>query len=144
MTVRILLADDNAELVAAAREALSLAPGLAVVATAGTGETALQAAAGHHPDVAVVDVTMPGGGPELVRDLVSMIPGLRVMALTARDDEETVLAMLAAGATGFVSKAVLDEDLATCVRRCGEGMFFVVAGSADRVRERFAHLWAAR
>ncbi|MGH8892599.1 MAG: response regulator [Actinomycetes bacterium] len=140
--VRVVLADNNAELLRAVSEVLAAA-GMTVVASAATGDEAVAAVGTHDPDVIVLDVLMPGGGAELVRQVAARSPRVRMMALTASDDEETALEMLAAGVTGFVSKAVLDEDLATCVRRCAEGMLFVVAGCADRVRERLAQLWLA-
>ena len=49
---------------------------------------------------------------------------------------ETVLAMLASGVSGYVAKGSLDEDLATCVKRCADGMLFVIAGCAGDVLAR--------
>jgi DNA-binding NarL/FixJ family response regulator len=143
VSVRILLADDSPELVAAARDVLDAALGLVVVATAGTGDAALLAARTHSPDVVVLDVEMPGGGPDLARALRALSPQPRVLVLSARDDEETVLAMLAAGASAYVAKGALDEDLAACVRRAAQGVLLVVAACADRVRDRLGELSAA-
>lgn len=142
MSLRVLLADDSRHLLAALRDMLQAA-GHQVVATAETGESALRAARELAPQVAVVDVDMPGGGPALVSGLVALRPGPRVMALTARDDAETVLHMLAAGAVGYVAKGVVDEDLEACVRRCAQGGLFVVGACSDQVRERLARLWTA-
>jgi DNA-binding NarL/FixJ family response regulator len=142
VTVRIVLADDSAEIVDAVRDVLAAAPGIIVVATADSGEAAVRAARDHAPDLVLVDVEMPGGGPELAERLLELSPRPRVMTLSARDDEDTVLAMLAAGATAYVAKGALDEDLAVCVRRCAEGALFVVASCADGVRERLGNLWA--
>jgi len=143
VAVRIVLADDSTDVVDAVRDVLAAAPGLTVVATADSGDSAVRAALEHAPDLVLVDVEMPGGGPELATRLLELSPRPRVMALSARDDEDTVLAMLAAGATAYVAKDALDEDLAVCVRRCaGGGALFVVAGCADGVRERLGDLWA--
>ena len=57
------------------------------------------------------------------------------MCLSARDDPDTVLAMLAAGAIGYVAKGGLDDDLATWVRRCAGGMLFVIADCAPACRD---------
>ena len=85
-------------------------------------------------------VLMPGGGPDLAAEIARRWPATRIMCLSARDDADTVLAMLAAGATGYVAKGSLDEDLTTCVRRCAAGMLFVIASCATDVRDRLAEL----
>ncbi len=144
MPLRIVVADDNDAFLAAARDVLSSSPGLDVVATAANGRLALAACDEHRPDVAVLDVQMPGGGPALAAEITRRWPATRIMCLSAQDDADTVLAMLAAGATGYVAKGGLDEDLAVCVRRCAEGMLFVIAGSAAEVRERVADLVARK
>ena len=80
---------------------------------------------------------MPGGGTALAsRDRPGAGRAARIMCVSARDDAETALAMLAAGATAYVAKGALDEDLASCVRRCGEGRLFVIAACAREVRQR--------
>lgn len=135
MAVRVVLADDNADVLAAMRDVLDAA-GHEVVATTPTGDGAEAAVRAHAPDVVVVDVDMPGGGPDLVRRIVRLAPATRVMALSGHDDVDTVLAMLSAGSTGYVAKGLAQEDLETCVRRCTEGVLFVVAGCADLVRAR--------
>ena len=142
MPISVLLADDNAPLRDAAADALHLAGDVDLVASCPDGTSALALAAEHCPDVAIVDVEMPGGGAELVVALLAQQPGLRVMCLTGRDDVRTVLDMLRAGATAYVAKSSLEEDLATCVRRCAAGDMFVVAHSVDGVRSRLAHLLA--
>jgi DNA-binding NarL/FixJ family response regulator len=138
--LRIVVADDNDAFLAAARDVLSAAPELEVAAAVSTGRLVLEACDDHRPDVAVIDVQMPGGGPALAGEISRRWPETRIMCLSARDDADTVLAMLAAGATAYVAKGALDEDLATCVRRCGEGMLFVIAGCAADVRQRLQEL----
>lgn len=140
MNVRVLLADDSSPFLGAVTEALEMSHDLEVVGAAPDGEQALVLAAQHVPDVAVIDIEMPDGGAGLAARLVAQQPGLRVMALTARDDERTVIDMLAAGCIGYVVKGSLDEDLATCVRRAAAGVLFVVASCADGVRQRIADL----
>jgi DNA-binding NarL/FixJ family response regulator len=136
MALHVLLADDNRAFLTAVAETLQSADGIEVVATAHDGDAAVDQARALTPDVAVIDVEMPGGGPELAARLLAAHPGLRVMSLTGRDDEQTVVAMLAAGASGYVVKGSLDEDFAVCVRRCASGTLFVIAGCADGVRAR--------
>ena len=140
MALRIVVADDNDAFLAAERDVLSTQPGVEVVAAVTSGASALEACAEHRPDVVVLDVQMPGGGPSLAAEIAQRWPRTRIMCLSALDDPDVVLAMLAGGATGYVVKGGLDEDLATCIRRCGDGMLFVIAGCALEVHGRLADL----
>lgn len=142
--MRIVVADDNDDFLDAARDVLAAAPDLEVVAAVRTGGDALAAAAEHRPDVVVLDVEMPGGGPGLAEELTRLHPSVRLMCLSARDDPDTVLAMLAAGCAGYVAKGGLDDDLATCVRRCAAGMLFVIADCAPDVTRRIGVLVGRR
>ena len=140
MRVRIVVADDNDDFRTAARDVLAAGPDLEVVAAVRTGADALVAAAEHRPDVMVLDLEMPGGGPGLCEELYRRHPSVRLMCLSARDDPDTVLAMLAAGCAGYVAKGGLEDDLATWVRRCAAGMLFVIADCAPDVSRRIGVL----
>lgn len=138
MPVRVLLVDDDPAFLEAMADVLGDDPELVVLGTASTAREALQLVAQIRPDVVVLDVRMAEGGPQLAMRLRERAPWMRVLAMSAHDDEHTVVSMLAAGANGFIAKGALDEDLALCVRRCAAGVFFVIAGCADRVRVRLA------
>lgn len=138
--VRTLVADDNAAFLSALRDTLSGAAEIDLVAAVASGREVLAAVGEHRPDVVVLDVQMPGGGPQLAADLLRRDPALRLMCLSARDDADTVLSMLAAGATGYVAKGTVDADLATCVRQCAGGMLFVIAACAGEVRSRIGRI----
>jgi DNA-binding NarL/FixJ family response regulator len=138
--LRVLVADNNDAFLAAARDVLTAAPGLDVVAVVTSGQRVLEACDHHRPDVAVLDVQMPGGGPDLAAEIARRWPATRILCLSARDDADTVLAMLASGATGYVAKGALVEDLAAVVQRTVEGGFFVTAGCAPEVRRRIGEL----
>lgn len=140
MLVRVVVADDNRVLRAAVQDVLGAAHDMEVVASVPDGPAALAAVAELGPDVLIMDVEMPGGGPELAQELARRQPGCKVLCLSARDDATTVLRMLAAGATAYVAKGALDDDLATCVRRANDGMLFVVAACAPEVRRRISDL----
>lgn len=144
MPVRTLIADDNDALRDALHTLLDDSPGVEVVGSAATGAETLRLADELAPDVAILDVDMPGGGPDLVRAVCALVPAPRVLVFSGRDDAETVLAMLAAGATAYVAKGGVEEDFQVCVRRCAEGGFFVMASCSDEVRRQVARLWAGR
>ena len=138
MPVSIVVADDSETFRTAVVDVLRVVSDLRVVAAVGDGKSALQAVVRHHPDVVIMDVDMPGGGAPLAAEIVRTRPQTRLLCLSGRDDAATVLHMIAAGVSGYVAKGGLDDDLATCVRRCAAGMFFVVAGCAPDVRRRVA------
>ena len=79
-------------------------PGLVVVGEAGDAAGALALAREHLPDVAVLDVAMPGGGLNAARDITVACPATRVVMLTVSEDEDDILAAMKAGASGYVLK----------------------------------------
>lgn len=142
MPVSIVVADDNAAFRRVLEDVLGSSPGINVLAAADGGESLLVALADrpNAVDVVVMDVDMPGGGPALAAEVARRHPSTRILCLSARDDADTVLSMLAAGATGYIAKGGLDEDLASCVRRCASGVLFVIATCAPEVRRLIAAL----
>jgi DNA-binding NarL/FixJ family response regulator len=74
------------------------------------------------PDVVLVDVHMPGGGGEaVIRGVRELAPDVRFLALSVSDAAEDVIAVIRAGARGYVTKAISPDDLAAAVRRVAEG-----------------------
>lgn len=120
-TVRVLLADDEPAVVAALVDLLAADHDVTVVATAGDGATALIHATSLRPDVAVVDVRMPGGGALLVSALLSAVPGLAVIALSAQADASVRRAVLAAGATSLLLKGDPGLDVGKAIRDAAAG-----------------------
>jgi two-component system, NarL family, response regulator DevR len=97
-------------------------PDLEIVGEAATVAEALARIPQHSVDVAVLDVRMPdGNGVELCRDLRSQLPELRCLILTSYSDDEALLNAIMAGASGFVLKQVLGNELITAVRKVGAG-----------------------
>jgi DNA-binding NarL/FixJ family response regulator len=121
---RVLLVDDNEAMLA--REAAALAPGCLVVGTVTDGARALAAARALHPDVIVLDISMPGmSGLEVADYLRKAGSAAAVVFLTVHEDEEFVLAAKAAGAIGYVIKPRLTSDLMVAVREAFAGRPFV-------------------
>lgn len=120
--IRILLADDHHIVRAGVRQLLESAPDLRVIAEAGDGEEAQALIQRHKPDVAVLDIQMPkASGIEVTRWVRSHLPEVGVLVLTAYDDDPYVMAVLQAGANGYVLKTGRTEELIRAVRDVYEG-----------------------
>lgn len=116
----IVIVDDHALFRSGVRaEVESL---LEVVAEAGSVEEAVRKILEHRPDVVLLDVHMPGGGgAEVIRQVTRTSPGQRFLALSVSDASEDVIAVVRAGARGYVTKSISGEDLAAAVSRVRDG-----------------------
>jgi DNA-binding NarL/FixJ family response regulator len=122
MTVRVVVAEDQALVRAGLLTILSTDPGIEVVAEAGDGRTALERIAAHRPDVALVDVRMPAlDGIAVTRAVVADGLPTRVLVLTTFGQDEVVLEALRAGAQGFLLKDSRPEDLLAAVHALASG-----------------------
>jgi len=120
--IRILLADDHNIVRTGIRQLLESADDLQVIAEAGDGEEAQALIEQHKPDVAVLDIQMPkASGIEVTRWVRSHLPEVGVLILTAYDDDPYVMAVLQAGANGYVLKTGQPEELIQAVRDVNEG-----------------------
>lgn len=121
-SVRILIADDHSVVRAGLRALLEHHGHFHVVAEASTGDEAIQKAREHRPDVAVLDIRMPGiSGIEACRQIVSSVDGCRVIVLTTYAEDELLFAAIRAGASGYVLKRIGDNDLVQAVERVSRG-----------------------
>jgi DNA-binding NarL/FixJ family response regulator len=120
--IRILLADDHAVLRAGLRALIDAQPDMRVVAEAGDGIEALRQAQDTHPDVAIVDISMPElSGIDAIERLRRRSAGTRVLILTMHDDVAYARAALAAGASGHIVKDVEGAELLTAIRAVHRG-----------------------
>ncbi|MEO7061971.1 MAG: response regulator transcription factor [Lapillicoccus sp.] len=123
MTIRLLLADDQALVRGALATLLGLESDMEVVAEVGRGDEVLAAAKEHQPDVALLDVEMPGlDGIEATRELRGALPGLKVLIVTTFGRPGYLRRALQAGASGFVVKDTPARQLADAVRRVHSGL----------------------
>ncbi len=121
-SVRVVLADDHAVVRAGIRKILETASDIDVVAEAGNGTQAIEAIGAHAPDVAVLDVRMPeASGIDVTRWIRENAPSTAVLVLSAYDDDPYVLAVLQAGANGYVLKSSDAEDIVRAVRAVHAG-----------------------
>jgi two-component system response regulator DesR len=121
--IRLLLADDQALVRGALAALLDLEPDLSVVAEVGRGDAVLEAVGEHRPDVALLDVEMPGmDGIEATRGLKAAHPGTRVLIVTTFGRPGFLRRALQAGADGFVVKDTPARQLADAVRRVHAGL----------------------
>jgi len=121
---RVLLVDDNADMLTSAASALSSR--CEIVGAVKDGRTALEAAGRLHPDVIVLDISMPGmGGFEVASRLKAAGSSAAVVFLTIHDDEEFVLAARDAGGVGYVLKPRLASELAQATLDASEGRRFI-------------------
>ncbi len=120
--IRVLLADDHAVVRKGIRDFLAEDPDIQVTAEAASGDEAWALLARQAPDVAVLDIRMPGlSGIELTRRIKAQYPQVRVLILTAYDDEPYVLALLRAGADGYILKTADSAELIRAVKTVAQG-----------------------
>ena len=121
-SIRVILADDHTVVRAGIRQILEHAGDIEVVAEAENGEAAQILVKEHHPDVAVLDIQMPkSSGIEATRWIRAHTKSVGVLILTAYDDDPYVMAVLQAGANGYVLKTASPEELIQAVRDVHEG-----------------------
>ena len=120
--IRILLADDHAVLREGMRDLLSREPDLEVVGEAATGLEAVELCEQLRPDVALMDIVMPGvNGIEATRRIKRSSPTTAVLILSAYDDDRYVLGLLEAGAAGYLLKSARGEELIQAIRAVDAG-----------------------
>ncbi len=122
MTTSILIADDHGLVRAGLRSLLEREADFQVVGEADNGYAALGLVSKLHPDLLLVDIGMPGpGGPELVASLRSREPATHVLIVSMHEDLGLVRQVMAAGASGYLTKRVAEAELIRAIRviMCG-------------------------
>jgi DNA-binding NarL/FixJ family response regulator len=137
--IRVLLADDHDVL----REGLALligsAPDMLVVAQAKDGREAVELFFAHHPDVALLDLRMPGmDGIQAISAIRQKTPDTRFILLTAFDGDEDIFRGYRAGASAYLLKTTSREDLFRCIRAVHGGQTFVPPPVASKLAARVA------
>jgi DNA-binding NarL/FixJ family response regulator len=132
--IRVLLADDHGMVRAGIRALLEDLPGVQVVSETDEGTETLRMIQVHRPDVALVDIVMPGlNGLEVARRVAMELPDVRVIILSMYDNEEYVLQALHAGAVGYLLKGGSPGELELAIRAAVRGETFLSSAVAKDV-----------
>ncbi len=125
MPPRVLLADDHA-LIRQGLKALLESQGFQVVGEASDGQATLRSAEKTHPDVAILDISMPVlNGIDAARELKKSSPKTKIILLTQHDEDQYVTEALRAGAKGYVLKSQAAEDLVQAIREVCRGSVYL-------------------
>jgi two-component system, NarL family, response regulator NreC len=132
--VRIVLADDHAVVRRGLRLLLDIEPDFEVVAEAGDVDAARRYTHGHHPDVLVLDLNMPGRSSlKAIPEIRVQSPETQIVVLTMQDEPEYAREAFAGGAIGYVLKEAADTDLVEAVRLAARGEGYLTPRLGARV-----------
>ena len=131
--IRTLIADDHPLFRGGVALSLREAEGIEVVAECGSADEAVAAVAEHLPHIALLDISMPGGGIEAARRIGSEFPAVRVIMLTVSEQDDDVIRAIEAGAAGYVLKGIDADALVEIVRTVRSGGSYVSPSLAGRV-----------
>lgn len=135
--IRVVLAEDHALVREGIKRFLEESGDITVVGEAEDGEMALNLVAEQQPDVAIVDIRMPKmSGVDLTRQIKAQHPGVKVLILTAYDDDPYVFALLQAGVSGYILKTADSTQLVRAVHQVMEGEAALDPVVAKRLMER--------
>lgn len=136
--IKILIADDHAVVRDGTRQILEHEADMDVVAEAADGNEAIKLAGTTRPDVAIIDIAMPGvDGIEATKQIKSLYPTVAVLILSAYDDDQFVFSLLEAGAAGYLLKSVRGRELIDAVRQVHAGESVLHPAIAKKVLNRF-------
>ena len=139
--IRLMLVDDHEVIRVGLKTFLQTQPDFEVVAEAGNGEEAVDRAMEFHPDVILMDITMQGvDGMEATRRLRVLCPQCLVLALTVHDDKQYLMQMLAAGASGYITKQAAADELVEAIHTIASGNVYLQPALARWLLEDYQRL----
>jgi DNA-binding NarL/FixJ family response regulator len=138
--IRILVVDDHFMVRMGLCASLNVEPDMEVVAEVGTGESAVEAYRKHSPVVVIMDVRLPGmSGPDATAAIVGEFPRARILMLSTHSGEEEIYRAMQAGASGYVLKSVVREELLRAIREVCEGRQYLDPVVAPLLAQRAGH-----
>lgn len=137
--IRVLVADDHPVVREGLRALISRRSDMTVIAEASDGAEAVRLFNGHRPDVALIDLRMPGmDGVDAIKAIRQQFPAARIIVLTTFDGDEDIYRALRAGAKAYLLKDAAREELLDSVRRVCKGETYLPSGVAAKLAERVA------
>ena len=132
--LRIYIADDYGVVRDGLKALINAQPGMRVVGEAGNGHAAYRSIVQLCPDVAVMDLSMPGlGGAQVTEQLKRSCPDVKVVALTVHEDESYLRGLLEAGAVGYILKRSAAEELIHAIRTVAAGGVYLDSNLAGKL-----------
>ncbi len=128
--IRVVVADDHPLFRQGVVFSLEASGDVTVVGQAADAASTLAVVQEHVPDVALLDVTMPGGGLQAAASIATACPATRIVMLTVSEDEDDLMAALKAGASGYVLKGVSADELVRVLRSVAQGEVYVAPALA--------------
>jgi two-component system invasion response regulator UvrY len=139
LLIKVLLADDHSIVRAGLRRIVEESGDMEVVAEAADGREAIQLVQKTLPDVAVIDISMPGvDGLEVISQLESHHPELPILVLTMHEEGQYVVRAIQAGAMGYLTKQSAPEQLVKAIRKVHEGQRYITDEAAESLALRVA------
>lgn len=133
-TISIMLVDDHAVVRSGLRRMLELRPDMVVIAEAGSGEQAYQMYYELHPDVVIMDLSMPGmGGLEALRRIMTRDPKARMLVFSMHDNVSFIGQALKSGAKGYVTKTGISDELIKAVLEIAHGNTYLSSDIAQKM-----------
>ncbi len=137
--IKVLLADDHSIVRAGLRRIVEESGKMHVVAEAADGREAIQLVQETAPDVAVIDISMPGlDGLEVIAQLQAQHPKLPILVLTMHEEGQYVVRAIQAGALGYLTKQSAPEQLVKAIRKIYKGQRYITDEAAESLALRVA------
>ena len=131
--ISLIVADDHPLYREGVVRTLSAEPDIEVAGVGASADEAVSLVAGHMPDIALLDISMPGGGLSAARRIAEAYPAVKIVMLTVSEQDEDVHAALKAGARGYVLKGIGGAELVQLLREVAGGASYVSPTLAARL-----------
>ena len=131
--IRVVVVDDHPMFRSGVVRTIEEEPDIVVVAEGASAQDAIDLVASHAPDVALLDISMPGNGITAAQKIAEAHPGIKIAMLTVSESDQDVMKALEAGASGYVLKGVGAHDLVSMIRGIAAGESYVSPSLAARL-----------